>query len=161
MCGGTISSAAMASIGNRSIPACAGEPCNPVGSGSDGNRSIPACAGEPRCPHAVCPPIDGLSPRVRGNRRPVLGLHRDYGSIPACAGEPFIVDSRIRYSRSIPACAGEPITRHFAYPLSTGSIPACAGEPAAGVYVILPQTRPGSIPACAGEPNIDFLPRDP
>ena len=30
----------------------------------------------------------GLSPRVRGNLRVVLGAIQPFGSIPACAGEP-------------------------------------------------------------------------
>ena len=71
-------------------------------------RSIPACAGEPkyRVCHAnvgqVYPRVcggtwakkrfvdggEGLSPRVRGNRRQVGHPGRVDGSIPACAGEP-------------------------------------------------------------------------
>ena len=71
-------------------------------------RSIPACAGEPpswRCRRCCCRVyprvcggtasalrflviVNGLSPRVRGNRgRPARHLLVD-GSIPACAGEP-------------------------------------------------------------------------
>ena len=70
-------------------------------------RSIPACAGEPLAwpstfPAATVYPrvcggtqiklaglgrAAGLSPRVRGNRRPPFPPP-DLGSIPACAGEP-------------------------------------------------------------------------
>ena len=72
-----------------------------------GERSIPACAGEARrrcaCPvlHRVYPRVcggsstatpaggwmTGLSPRVRGKRLPGRGRRGVRGSIPACAGE--------------------------------------------------------------------------
>ena len=71
--------------------------------------SIPACAGEPRNRRRpyyrakvyprVCGgtsadilpllTIDGLSPRVRGNRVGMLRYRTAEGSIPACAGEPL------------------------------------------------------------------------
>ena len=70
-----------------SIPACAGEPV-------PGN---PVC-GRPEVYPRVCggtaadtdPPRKslGLSPRVRGNRDPVVHVLEVGGSIPACAGEP-------------------------------------------------------------------------
>ena len=70
--------------------------------------SIPACAGEPGVNGGVCgfcgvyPRVcggtrlldgshrlwQGLSPRVRGNRRRMPPATRRRGSIPACAGEP-------------------------------------------------------------------------
>ena len=74
-----------------------------------GERSIPACAGEPS-PHPALLPYRrvyprvcggtswmwrwrsehrGLSPRVRGNRHNHSGLGICAGSIPACAGEPI------------------------------------------------------------------------
>ena len=73
-----------------------------------GRRSIPACAGEPalpclgRCLYWVYPRVcggtprwtisasrcEGLSPRVRGNRRGPLVAVVGLRSIPACAGEP-------------------------------------------------------------------------
>ena len=76
--------------------------------------SIPACAGEPKNPRVhettstvyprVCggtlPTLDwlvsnqGLSPRVRGNRKSVESCASSCRSIPACAGEP---QSRLRY----------------------------------------------------------------
>ena len=74
----------------------------------EGWGSIPACAGEPTTVELrrktlmvyprVCggtadyPPVlalrNGLSPRVRGNRRARAPLRDWLGSIPACAGEP-------------------------------------------------------------------------
>ena len=53
-----------------------------------GERSIPACAGEPRREPERDPPIKGLSPRVRGNHVIVEDRPLMKGSIPACAGEP-------------------------------------------------------------------------
>ena len=90
-----------------SIPACAGNPCG-INRRSAQSGSIPACAGEPyhrgydRQLPAVYPRVcggtntdqtatnnvQGLSPRVRGNRAGALRLRRLRRSIPACAGEP-------------------------------------------------------------------------
>ena len=76
---------------NRSIPACAGEPCS--GEGRCRLRRV-----YPRVCGGTTPETDrakyvgGLSPRVRGNH--LLGLSR--GQLQAC-------------QRSIPACAGEPL----------------------------------------------------
>ena len=36
-------------------------------------------------------PLDGLSPRVRGNRGGIRDMVCAAGSIPACAGEPTLV----------------------------------------------------------------------
>ena len=75
---------------------------------SSGSGSIPACAGEPSTPAWRCcvrwvyPRVCGgtyrarqvhagslgLSPRVRGNRLPLLHVPSNLRSIPACAGEP-------------------------------------------------------------------------
>ena len=75
----------------------------------DGERSIPACAGEPpalrnRPPKSGVYPrvcggtssrdtpatkVEGLSPRVRGNRYVHHVPCTQKGSIPACAGEPM------------------------------------------------------------------------
>ena len=93
---------------------------------ADGQRSIPACAGEPglrnlrRRAAEVYPRVCGgtiagnrgrdnpigLSPRVRGNRsvcQPPLPL---YGSIPACAGEPVTFPSRNPSIRVYPRVCG-------------------------------------------------------
>ena len=70
-----------------SIPACAGEPAvDGVGLAPEGVYPR-VCGGTQSVPTRL-DLIQGLSPRVRGNRqcRPfVLG---ERGSIPACAGEP-------------------------------------------------------------------------
>ena len=83
-----------------------------VGSGGElWERSIPACTGEPDFRGVVsglaqvyprvyggtltaadepCT-MEGLSPRVRGNRVAPVGPHPDHGSIPACTGEPLLI----------------------------------------------------------------------
>ena len=72
---------------NRSIPACAGEPCTPRGMRLPATVYPRVCGGTylthiSRISHA------GLSPRVRGNRSGVAAPAIRGGSIPACAGEP-------------------------------------------------------------------------
>ena len=75
--------------GCRSIPASAGEP--EVISHLDWTRAVypRECGGTPsdRPRPCVC---RGLSPRVRGNLKPLVLAFGDWGSIPASAGEPAI-----------------------------------------------------------------------
>ena len=71
----------------RSIPACAGEPRN-----RNGRREWPpvyprVCGGTDRTDDYSCW-VEGLSPRVRGNRCQLPLRLSSRGSIPACAGEP-------------------------------------------------------------------------
>ena len=131
--------------------------------------SIPACAGEPPAnnDHTLAPAVYprvcggtylcapdgilayGLSPRVRGNRKPDTGFRQNPRSIPACAGEPRHLGRLCRLSRVYPrVCGGtrqllmvatwilglSPRVRGNRYrhrcQVSIGrSIPACAGEP--------------------------------
>ena len=71
----------------RSIPACAGEPGNVVKMHSPAGVYPRVCGGTPYLdlPLRLS---SGLSPRVRGNRRPDLDTTAALRSIPACAGEP-------------------------------------------------------------------------
>ena len=159
----------------RSIPACAGEPCHRCG-GARWTRSIPACAGEPiagpdwangtavyprvcggTSPAARHPrPLEGLSPRVRGNPAGIPDTISTARSIPACAGEP---------------CAGgPPLVGREVYPRvcgGTGPIRPKSGPPAG----LSPRVRGNpqrateghfavrSIPACAGEPSAILTPK--
>ena len=73
--------------GNRSIPACAGEP--PVAAGQGGAQGVyPRVCGGTRRPESGGVQLQGLSPRVRGNRCPHRLIKIRTRSIPACAGEP-------------------------------------------------------------------------
>ena len=134
------------------------------------SRSIPACAGEPQlrfCPASsrevyprVCggtsPPsrwfnlLQGLSPRVRGNRRNCHVGRCPDRSIPACAGEPcpndYSIPGRWVYPR---VCGGTSPGDHVPNTCS-GLSPRVRGN-RAGPSIRSPCSR--SIPACAGEPR--------
>ena len=73
--------------GNRSIPACAGEPLELVGRGVGYGVYPRVCGGTSV---VIVPPacLGGLSPRVRGNLGFGMGHPYAVRSIPACAGEP-------------------------------------------------------------------------
>ena len=71
-----------------SIPARAGEPSVSSGHRPKGRVYPRACGGTTGDDHPPVP-TEGLSPRVRGNRRNGEGLVGIPGSIPARAGEPF------------------------------------------------------------------------
>ncbi len=76
-----------ASASGGSIPACAGEPCNPRRP-TPGRRVYPRVCGGTRRGALRVARRAGLSPRVRGNLRLGHYAERRAGSIPACAGEP-------------------------------------------------------------------------
>ena len=73
--------------GNRSIPACAGEPLN-----HSRQRKVagvyPRVCGGTQPESSPRQHRQGLSPRVRGNRTPIMPCCCHGRSIPACAGEP-------------------------------------------------------------------------
>ena len=98
--------------------------------------------------------IDGLSPRVRGNRCSCPAPPAWPGSIPACAGEPLVgfqlPTGRPVYPRVCGGTTIYPGRRTFALGLSPrvrGNLP---GSLASG-------GGPRSIPACAGEPIVPTL----
>ena len=92
-----------------SIPACTGEPLDAIACRRHPSGSIPACTGEPgvlsrhyspppvyprvyggtAVPVTVTVPVDGLSPRVRGNPEVSRSKPIRQRSIPACTGEPL------------------------------------------------------------------------
>ena len=93
--------------------------------------------------------LNGLSPRVRGNRGGLGFGARNDGSIPACAGEPTtrttLSASKWVYPR---VCGG---TELWTFWLASiwGLSPRVRGN---HVCVHRATTSRGSIPACAGEP---------
>ena len=138
-------------------------------SGMSGQRSIPACAGEPRWanfrrPRAgVYPRVcggtggpgpltrgrKGLSPRVRGNRGAYSYAQFFRGSIPACAGEPLGRIAGAGRGRVYPrVCGGTPWGRNAAA-IANGLSPRVRGNRRR--RIAQSATR-RSIPACAGEP---------
>ena len=131
-----------------SIPACAGEPAVITGCSRRDTVYPRVCGGTASAPDRDNR-IWGLSPRVRGNRRPDAGQKPAAGSIPACAGEPLF-DTADSGGRRV-------------YPRVCGGTLAVLGEPSAGIG-LSPRVRGNpcrgtgsrqsgrSIPACAGEP---------
>ena len=94
-------------------------------------------------------PVNGLSPRVRGNRWCWPLAHHRTRSIPACAGEPSCWTLSGRLRTVYPRVCGGTCDARPARPQRNGLSPRVRGnrlpqkaEPAAA----------GSIPACAGEP---------
>ena len=137
-----------ADAGQRSIPACAGEPSGQryrdwlirvyprVCGGTDGHPANTALVG-------------GLSPRVRGNPavyHELLGITR---SIPACAGEPGRGGAAGIGGKVYPRVCGGTIRSRSTTTSPTGLSPRVRGN--RRVYNGN-AGRSGSIPACAGEP---------
>ena len=189
VCGGTAFRSAMSRLDSGLSPRVRGNRASrPHYPGRQG--SIPACAGEPRSYHTsrmrqpvyprVCGgtdflsqeafALDGLSPRVRGNRgqRTPDGGRR--GSIPACAGEPRPCQDRSEHGPVYPrVCGGTHLTRGGEN-LDRGLSPRVRGNPSIWHQKVVlvglsPRVRgnpcghgnsgkeTGSIPACAGEPS--------
>ena len=136
-----------------SIPACAGEPAGRQSETGHCEVYPRVCGGTPDfLPLGL--PIQGLSPRVRGNPGDMGRRPRRAGSIPACAGEP-------PWARPVPAgrrvyprvCGGT-----FHTPVNTksyrGLSPRVRGNLLGDVLFVIDD---GSIPACAGEPLCSTL----
>ena len=119
-----------ANIFQRSIPACAGEPCRCRG--VDGGPAVyPRVCGGTHVGGGTSAVAPGLSPRVRGNHPAPVAATQSARSIPACAGEPRPGGSDdSRYSQGLsPRVRGNPVVMPGSQMVG-GSIPACAGEPA-------------------------------
>ena len=90
---------------DRSIPACAGEPCR-CGRTPHSGRVYPrVCGGTPGKPGKVLQTL-GLSPRVRGNLLVQQMPHQGGRSIPACAGEPGFGDAGLPIQQVYPRVCG-------------------------------------------------------
>ena len=131
--------------------------------------SIPACAGEPGGVPPVCLEIgvyprvcggtggvggvqglvDGLSPRVRGNRGLIAVGMCSLGSIPACAGEPTQLRRCATTRRVYPRVCGGTNCCFHANAVISGLSPRVRGNQRRRRFGHLVH---GSIPACAGEP---------
>ncbi len=93
----------------------------------------------------------GLSPRVRGNRRSGAGMVVCAGSIPACAREPHFPTSGRRSRTVYPRVCGGTIAVQVGDCADHGLSPRVRGNQLAGSVVVV---HVRSIPACAGEPLI-------
>ena len=89
-----------------SIPACAGKPRRPART----RRSSPVhprVCGETLASQTASQPLQGPSPRVRGNRIDVESGPPLFGSIPACAGKPTALSQCDMSNRVHPRVCGE------------------------------------------------------
>ena len=171
VCGGTVTTAVSSCSSPGLSPRVRGNRAVGRADARDAG-SITACAGEPRwsirptTTPGVYPRVcggtrgfsanvfldEGLSPRVRGNRRGGRLLGRRFGSIPACAGEPAPVFSSSSAARVYPRVCGGTFAIQRPRVAVEGLSPRVRGNPAwAGRF----RLRRGSIPACAGEPPAD------
>ena len=152
-----------------SIPACAGKP-HAWSWEASWPTVYPRVCGETRCCRRSLAASRGLSPRVRGNRLPVVVGFGSTRSIPACAGKPCTNEGGgFGHDGSIPACAGKPEPRsrcwalYSVYPRVCGET-ECQARCQAPARGLSPRVRGNhrrpwhepaglrSIPACAGKP---------
>ena len=99
------------------------------------------------------PNLQGLSPRVRGNRSPSVIKVARKRSIPACAGEPYSECASCIVGAVYPRVCGGTQLRVIHRDNPGGLSPRVRGNRAAGY---IPTEVPRSIPACAGEPIWDW-----
>ena len=129
-----------------SIPA--GEPGSTI-AGPSGGGVYPRVCGGTLVAQRVGAFVQGLSPRVRGNRFVPDHQPRRRGSIPACAGEPRGQSAMRLPPRVYPRVCGGTLPARDVIAQVTGLSPRVRGNrgrPRAG------RSDGGSIPACAGEP---------
>ena len=94
--------------------------------------------------------VQGLSPRVRGNRNLDDGRHAPFGPIPACAGQPVGRNIDDLKEGAYPRVCGATKERVAETAGGKGLSPRVRGNPLQldGADVLL-----GPIPACAGQPK--------
>ena len=97
---------------------------------------------------------DGLSPRVRGNRRAATASGRQRRSIPACAGQPCTRHYTARITTVYPRVCGATAVDSDNKQYADGLSPRVRGNHAVPVSCTL---CCGSIPACAGQPVGPFV----
>ena len=130
------------------IPACAGEPLGrelpqPL------RRDYPRVCGGTGSAHVLRDIVEGLSPRVRGNRLAAKAVAGDQRTIPACAGEPTRIFQDHSAHWDYPRVCGG--TGEYRYSNCTleGLSPRVRGNRGGPLF---DKYGNGTIPACAGEP---------
>ena len=93
--------------------------------------------------------LEGLSPRVRGNRGQKGHLYLRSGSIPACTGEPQGPQNPSLTEKVYPRVYGGTESALRTTGTVAGLSPRVRGNPSAGVDA---DSQERSIPACTGEP---------
>ena len=139
----------ISAAGQRSIPACAGEPLSRRRMKNGGTVYPRVCGGT--CQTTRMARGDkGLSPRVRGNRCGLIEHTNREGSIPACAGEP-ILEYHYRHPQTVyPRVCGGTSRALRVCASRRGLSPRVRGNPGVVPRLTIPRR---SIPACAGEPR--------
>ena len=131
------------------IPACAGEPTSRRKSSTRPWDYPRVCGGTVSWTLRTCA-NQGLSPRVRGNRRCGCNGLVGHGTIPACAGEPYTDRDGNKKSRDYPRVCGGTFLKHRGSALNLGLSPRVRGN----LHQIVHDHHAiGTIPACAGEPK--------
>ena len=146
---GNRSSASVRADAQRSIPACAGEP-GMLKRRRNGLPVYPRVCGGTRKVTIWSAVIEGLSPRVRGNRWSKHPAYNRARSIPACAGEPSPCRPDTEHPAVYPRVCGGTGTSQRTVDRAVGLSPRVRGNHHAGLGT---RHRCGSIPACAGEPR--------
>ena len=141
----------------RSIPACAGEP-SMVFDTDIGLKVYPRVCGGTPAPRAPVALLHGLSPRVRGNRRPRARRFSSLRSIPACAGEPAREGPLSNLTKVYPRVCGGTALLTPARLASSGLSPRVRGNRGRTSTGLAGER---SIPACAGEPSRTTRPDAP
>ena len=132
-----------------SIPACAGEPCSCWPCWAS-RRVYPRVCGGTTISPAPRITLEGLSPRVRGNRAERRQPPHPERSIPACAGEPAFPHFQNAADEVYPRVCGGTISLTPRLAHCHGLSPRVRGN----YLQARPRQRGGrSIPACAGEPT--------
>ena len=98
--------------------------------------------------------VDGLSPRVRGNRAARPLPSSSSGSIPACAGEPNGLLRLLPASTVYPRVCGGTSSTCGIDVLYHGLSPRVRGNPS---LTMVFSSTVRSIPACAGEPTPEYV----
>ena len=93
--------------------------------------------------------LEGLSPRVRGNRAGYTRAAMAKGSIPACAGEPGYHPAGRVMGEVYPRVCGGTTHRQSDDAAGLGLSPRVRGNPGPKTHL---DAWGRSIPACAGEP---------
>ena len=136
------------------IPASAGEPDPCPAPPSDRGGYPRECGGTgPEQPFDL--PLEGLSPRVRGNRRHPRRRLLVAGAIPASAGEPWTRGGFCRRGAGYPRECGGTSNRYDRERHQSGLSPRVRGNPSRPVSSTPPER---AIPASAGEPPSSTAP---
>ena len=137
--------------GERSIPACTGNPLKGFADGGS-QRVYPRVYGESGEAPGGIGMMRGLSPRVRGIPLPPLLTLLCDGSIPACTGNPsterFVFDPHVVYPRVYGESRPASILRYSIRGLS----PRVRGIRTGNLHRL---SLRRSIPACTGNPRQD------